>query len=378
MSPPLSTVELADLDLGPDEALIGRLADARAEFSGDLEEMRATLASTQQISAGLATMLDGPGRWLLLASNSAQMQNGSGMFLSWAPLDVTAGAFDVGDVQPLAEFETGPAVALDPDQAARWPWMDPNVDIRHLGTSARFDATAATAVRLLESAGHGHFDGVIAVDPFALRALLMMTGPVDVDGTPVTAEGVVAELLHDQYATLVGATTGAAGDDATIARRDRLGAVARGALEAFSTLDHVERDGIEILVDAAHGRHLMAWSADPALQTAFSEADIAGELPQNGVLLSVVNRGGNKLDWFLGVDAKLTFTPDPAGDLVEVRATLSNEAVLGPEPTYVVGPYPGSGLSAGDYLGIATLTVPGGSTEVNRSGRAAPRGGARR
>ena len=44
-------------------------------------------------------------------------------------------------------------VPLDPDIAAAWPWLDPNDDWRHLGTTARFPVTAATAQSLWTAIG---------------------------------------------------------------------------------------------------------------------------------------------------------------------------------------------------------------------------------
>ncbi len=352
--------ELTSLDLGEAHGLIGRLADARAELVGDLAELTALVERTELVAAGLAEVFDGPGRWLLLAANSAQMQNGSGMFLSYAVMDVDAGRITIGDVTPTLDLVPAAPVELDPDQAAIWPWMDPNGDFRHLGTTPRFDVTAATAARLFRAAGHGEVTGVLALDPFAVRSLLRITGPVDVDGQPMDADRVVQDLLHGQYAYFEGP---APFDAAQAQRRDRLGLIARAAMDAFGRATSVDREGIEELVATAGARHLMAWSSEPAPQRAFEAAAIAGRLPEDGLLLSVLNRGGNKLDWSLLVDAELTFAPDAAGTLVEVRASLTNVTAPG-EPVYVAGPYPGSGLAAGDYLGVAVLTVPGHASEL--------------
>ena len=306
----------------------------------------------------MAQVFEGPGQWLLLASNSAQMQNGSGMYLSYAEMVIEHGRITIGSVEPTLGLLPAAPVPLDPDQAARWPWMDPNGDFRHLGTSPRFDATASTAARLFEAAGHGKVDGVLAVDPFALQALLQVAGPVEVDGQTVDARGVVQDLLHDQYAVFA---TDESSSEVQSARRDRLGKVARAAMVAFERAAHVERTGLDVLAAAARGRHLMAWSPAHGPQDAFEAAQIAGRLPEDGLLLSIVNRGGNKLDWSLEVDASLTALSDPSGDVVEVHAHLTNHVTAG-EPRYVAGPYPGSGLSPGQYLGVATLTVPGSAT----------------
>lgn len=358
--------DLKSLDLGPDEGLIGRLSDARIELQGDIDELVATSERAEVVARGMGEVFEGPGRWLLVAANNAQMQNGSGMFLSYSVMDIEGGRITIGDVHRTEDLLPLEPVDLDTDQAALWPWMDPNGDFRHLGTSARFDATAETAADLYAAAGNEPVDGVLAVDAFALRSLLTITGPALVDGEMVTAERVVEDLLHDQYEVLVAAGPNEAAQES---RRDRLGQVAKAAMDGLGRANDLESEDVDALVSAAHARHLMAWSPDPDRQAAFEAAGIDGAPPDDGLLLSVVNRGGNKLDWFLAVEATMSVRRDPAGDEVEVRARLVNQVPAG-EPRYVAGPFPGSGLRSGQYLGVATLMIPGYATDLTVDGSA--------
>ena len=57
------------------------------------------------------------------------------------------------------------------------------------------------------------------------------------------------------------------------------------------------------LVDVASGRHLMLWSRDPDEQAGWDAVQVAGTLKPNSMLLGLHNRGGNKLDQFLDVNA---------------------------------------------------------------------------
>ena len=65
---------------------------------------------------------------------------------------------------------------------------------------------------------------------------------------------------------------------------------------------------------------------------AFEAAGVDGEITEGGVLLSVVNRGGNKLDWFLDVEATMSVTAAPPAK-VEVHARLRNQVGPGSPPT---------------------------------------------
>ena len=102
------------------------------------------------MSVGLAEFFEGPSDYLLFAANNAQMQNGQGMFLSAGVLHVEDGRMDLGPMESLAQVpDVVPPVPLDPDLAARWGWLDPNHDLRHLGLSHRFPVTAQTATATL-------------------------------------------------------------------------------------------------------------------------------------------------------------------------------------------------------------------------------------
>jgi hypothetical protein len=355
---------IAGLDLGPEGALIGRVEEARAEFAREIDVLTARLDGLVAVGRGMGDLLDGPHRYLVLAANNAEMQNGQGMFLQYGVLETDRGELRFDEFSSIVDMPA-PAtpVDLDPDLAATWPGRDPNADWRHLGTSARFPATAATAQRLWAATGRPPVDGVISVDVAALRALLALTGPLTVDEVMIDAGSVEQYLLHDQYVESFG--TGATDEDAQSARRDRLGAAAVAALDAvggqlpldLSAVDPVERWLFE--------RHLMAWSSIPEHQAAFEAAGVAGAVPADGVLASVVNRGSNKLDWFLEVGARIDVEPAPeAADTRRVTLTVRMHNTVDPanEPDYVAG------RAAGDYLGEVTVTIPGLASGVTVEG----------
>jgi Protein of unknown function (DUF4012) len=360
---------LRHLDLGPDRALIGKLAEARTEFAREIDDLADRLDNATTVSRGLADLLAGPHRYLVLAANNAQMQNGQGMFLDYGVIETSGGEIHLSEFASVPDLPTPAArVALDPDIAATWPWLDPNDDWRHLGTTARFPATAATAQRLWAAIGRPAVDGVLAVDAVALRSLLILTGPVDVDGATIDAASVEAYLLHDQYVEFFG--TGATTDAAQVAREDRLHSVARATLDAVGATAHLDLSALASIGQTLVERHMMAWSSIPEQQAAFEAAGMDGSVPADGVLVSVVNRGANKLDWFVDVDAALDIegTDGTDGtDRVTLTVNLLNAVDPAAEPRYVAGPYE-PGLAAGDYLGVVTATIPGEATDVTVEG----------
>src|SRR3954470_356851 len=74
--------ELADVSLGPGEALIGPLASARKRFAEELGKVRQAMIDVDDASTGLGQMAKGPSKYLVLAANNAEMRAGSGMLLS--------------------------------------------------------------------------------------------------------------------------------------------------------------------------------------------------------------------------------------------------------------------------------------------------------
>lgn len=349
---------LADIDIGPSRALVTPLADARRDFSADLDELRAGFADLHAVTDGLAPLLGGPARYLVLAANNAEMRAGSGMFLSLGVLDFADGSFSMSEMTPTSDLTLPPgAVNVTGDFAARWGWTDPSEEWRNLAMTPRFNASASLARRMWAWRTGEEVDGVLALDPIALAAMLAATGPVDVDGEVVSAETVVQDVLLDQYLDLVGEDVGQE------ARRERLGAIARATVTALDAGDWDLADLLDELTAAADGRHMLAWSPDPAQQRAWRGMDIDGELSEDSLLLAVLNRGGNKLDQFLDIAATIQVDAGAVRSEVTVRARITNETPAG-LPRYVAGPFPGREHPAGTYVGIFSLDVPGAARDV--------------
>ncbi len=356
-----SNARLRRVDLGPSNALLGPLADARNEFSTELGRLTSALGDLGAASDGLAPLLQGPSRYLVFAANNAEMRAGSGMFLSAGVLDFADGSFSLSEMIPTGDLTLPPgAVPVTGDFAARWGWTHPNEEWRNLAMTPRFDASAELALRMWQWRTGEQLDGVLAIDPVAVQALLRATGPVDVDGETVDADTVLNEVFLDQYLALTG-------DDTTqAARRERLGAIARATVNALDTGPWDTLTLIEALRGAGAGRHILAWSGDETQERGWEGMGIGGELRAESVLLAVLNRGGNKLDQFVDIGARLEIEPgrsdaDPTS--VTIRATLRNTTP--PDlPRYVAGPFPGRDYASGTYVGIFSIDVPGAARGI--------------
>lgn len=356
--------QMRSVELGPDFFLVGPVGDARAEFADRLKEVATALTDSQAIATGFAEFLRGPTRYLVLAANNAEMRAGSGMWLSAGVVTVQDGDFTLTDMVPTGDLTLPEgAVQVTGEFAERWGWFGPTRDLRNTAATPRFDVTAPLAAQMWQATTGEVVDGVLVVDPITLRALLAAEGSVDAGGVTLDASNVLPYIFLDQYR----AAPDLDADQA--ARRDQLGAVARAAVDAFEVGEWDPPTLVDELAPAGQGRHVLAWSSDPVEQGAWEAAGISGELTDESLLVSVMNTGGNKLDQFLTVDGTIGVSSSSAGSDVTVRLELANNAPAG-EPTYVLGPFPGTGLGEGVYRGIVAVDVPGVATRVQIEGGA--------
>ncbi len=345
--------ELGELEPGPGDALFGPVADRRERLTADLEELRRTIGDAAVISHGMANLLDGPRRYLLFAANNAEMRAGSGMLLSVGEVTFSDGAMEIGEVDPTAELvlDADTAPPITGDIAARWGWLEPNRDFRNLAVTPRFDASSELALQMWEARTGDRLDGVIAVDAVALAAVLEATGSVSIDDMVIEPDEAVDFVLHDQYDLF-----GTVGPDQQ-ARRDSLGRVATLAFERVADGEASLATLMEGLADAAGGRHILAWARRPAEQAAWTAAGVSGVLTEDAFGVMLLNRGGNKLDYFMTVACEAESSIAGGTRELTVRVTLRNR-VDADEGRYVAGPHPALDAEPGEYVGLLAVTLP--------------------
>lgn len=347
---------LADLDPGTPNALIAPVSEAVVELTEERDDARADLQRAEAATRALVDVLRGPTPYLLLGSNNGEMRAGAGMYLSATTLEFSDGAFTLGDIQPTQQLVLpSGTVRADGDLATNWPWLDPGRDFRNLALSADFPQSAALAARMWQHVPGGRqVGGVIAVDVDALRGLIRVVGPVEVDGVEYTADTVRGQLLREQYDRY---------DDDREERRDRLGEVARAVFARFESGDWELASMATALTDAVQGRHLMVWSTDEAAQDAWAGVGADGHLTDSSVSVSLLNRGANKLDSYVDTHLDVAAERQASGStLLRLTYEITNGAPDG-GPTYVIGPNI-DGMVAGEYRGIVVANLPAGSTDV--------------
>lgn len=345
LTPVLAAVRAADL--GPSADLLAQVTEARDQFERKLEELGTVLGNADRVLAALERMSNRSGRYLVVAGNNAEMGSGMGLFLFRGDLVAADGRFSVGSFdRPGAALKS--SVRLPEDLSARWNSLVTGKELSTVSMSARFDQVAEASADIATAQGFGPYDGVVYVDPLFLREALRLTGPVEAFGERVTADSVVQLLLSDQYA----APDFEERDQRSLALALLTQSAAQRLLN--ERMDPVEL--LEVLRRSADGRHLMLWSRDPVEQAGWEAAGAAGVLGPRSLAVNLLNRGANKLDWWVDVDATMTTREVSNGTAIEVSVTVTNRATAN-LPRDVLGD-----RYKADYLGVLSFQAPARST----------------
>jgi Protein of unknown function (DUF4012) len=283
---------------------------------------------------------DGESRWLVAFTTPVEARGRTGFMGNYAELTAIDGDVEMPRFGRILELELGGTPGVERtltgpgDFVARWGRYQPLATWRNLTMSPDFPSVGQVMTELYPQSGGRPIDGVIAVDPVALAALLEFTGPVTVPGVPepLTAENAAEFMLFEQYVELP--------DNERV---DVLENLARTVFDRL-TVGELPAPGAvaDVLGPAVRDGHIQLYSSHPEQQRLFTEIDADGALPAvDGDFLAVVNSNatGNKIDRFLSRDIDYRATWDPASG--EVAATLSvtlvNDAPRAGLPDYIIG-----------------------------------------
>jgi hypothetical protein len=283
-----------------------------------VQSQRATLA-VERAPAMLGA--NGKRVYFIAFTTPAEARGLGGFMGNWAEVTMDAGHISVTGFGRTADL----AVNGDAEQWAR------------ITSSPHFPEVAqAIADGYPAFSGHA-VDGVIAMDVYAVGALMTMTGPIDLTSLAQTvgADSVAKFLLSDQYSLT---QTGAVGID-------MLEEVAGSTINRLLTTELPKPpDLITVLAPFVAQGRLDAWAVHAEDETLFERMGMAGELtaPVTGDALAVVinNVGNNKIDYFASGDQTYKVTTDSLSETATATLdiTLRNGAPAGlVDPAIVFG-----------------------------------------
>lgn len=226
--------------------------------------------------------------------------------------------------------------------------------------------------QIYEQTGGAPLDGVLALDPVGLAALLHFTGPIQVSGLPIplTEANAARVLLTEQYTTFDVGTT-----NEDIVRHDFL----QGALHA--TFDKLVTGSLpapkelaSVLDPAVVAGRISFWSFHKDEQPLLRRLGIDGSFPSpdGGDLLALTtqNTGNNKIDAYLhtSMGDHVTFNPSDGSVQSVVTVQLKNDAPASGLPSIVIDSPADPGLPVGTNRTWLTLYSPLAVTKVSVDG----------
>ena len=239
-----------------------------------------------------------------------------------------------------AELPPGGATLRGVPDSARYGQFNPGAYIRDATFSPDLPTVANVLNQQYQQTGGVPVDGVLAIDPYGLAALLRFTRPIAVPGLPVplTSRNAAYVLLKEQYTTF---DLGETNQD--VVRHDFLqqalhlafDKLVAGSLPAPKTL-------AEVLDPAVLQGRISFWSFHRDDQPLLRKIGIDGSFPSTdgADLLAVTtqNSGANKIDAFLhtSVVDHVTFNPTNGETTSNVAVTLTNDAPSSGLPPIVI------------------------------------------
>ena len=121
------------------------------------------------------------------------------------------------------------------------------------------------------------------------------------------------------------------------------------------------------VTSAVAGRHLMMWSAGPVAQSAWEVSGVSGALTPGSVGVSLINRGGNKLDPFVPIHVTVDTARSGSDTSVTMSARVTNDTPPGLSQ-FIAGPFPGVPVTYGGYFGLMAVNLPGAARHITVSG----------
>lgn len=343
---------LVDLDLGRLDAATARLraavpgpapsevADARGRVLDLADRTLRETAAARDLVDLLPTFLGGEGqrRYLLALQNPAEVRGTGGLIGFYAVVTAEGGKFSLSRPDPFEVLDqvegrrTTEPVAAPGEFTARYAQTNAAGFLANTNVDPDLPTVAPILLDLYRQRTGQTLDGVIAIDPLGLEAILREVGPVDLPADHVV-DGLPSPVPPDQIAeTLMVRAYEALGGDTpereeylrafTVAAFERL---FDGAWDALAVTPAVART-------AADG-HLQLFSRRTDEQAAFQQLRIAGALapasPAHDLLgVTANNAAGNKADVYAALAVsglvQLVDSEEGAVRVADLTVTLRN------------------------------------------------------
>lgn len=305
----LASEQLTEIDessLPPEIA--GKIKMAKKQ----IVDISKTLEATSKHFPAILKLLGDryPHRYLILLQNNNEIRPSGGFIGSYIIMDINEGyieKIEVNDVYDIDDPYKG--IIEPPDElkkfTSNWRFRDSNY-------SADFPTSAAKAKWFLQKEGGPGVDTVIAINQGLLKAMLEITGPIQV--------GNFGKLNSENYNLLLSYVI-----EGKIWGKEDPKHILKVFIPAFKETilkeENVSKVGSS-LYKAIQQKHIMMYSGDEEIEALFDSIGVSGRVYQNAEdedYLSVINTsvGGTKSDQFIEENISHDTYIDKNGNLTD-------------------------------------------------------------
>lgn len=239
---------------------------------------------------------DEPRTYLVALMNNTELRGAGGILSGVGSVTVRDGRMSLGDFQHYQELADEPPYRKVPAPAnfeehfgtyqadtTRWVTATSSPDVPDV---------ALVASRLFEVTAGIETDGVIFVDPRGLAALMPPGATIEVPttDTSLTASELPTYVYREAYSELGGAVS---------RRRDSLIGLGEAAFDVILERGFTRPSVLRAIGEASAGGHLSVVSFEAEESRVLEDSGLSRDLgapAHDGVLATVQNIGGNKLD----------------------------------------------------------------------------------
>jgi hypothetical protein len=362
----------AAVERTPTSFLPGRVLEARWDAEQEVGEVARALAAGDLLLQELPSFAGGNGvrRYLVLPQNPAELRGSGGFWGAYAVLTFRDGRPTFSSVEPtstLPEVTADEVPPPNPDYRGIYDPFGGAASWDNMNMSPDFPSVARAALGNYAAAVGPHLDGVIAADPFALKPMLALTGPVPVPGIgrTIDANTVVRFTTNEAYRLFGNSTE----------RKEALGAVATGVLGRFFALEGHGKARLRAIAEAASGGHLLVYSTDGSFERGLDLAGAAGVFAPEGAgdVLAVTdnNAAAAKIDFW--ATRTIQYAVSLGGDheaIADLEVSIRNDAPSAGAPRYLIGPVV-KGADPGDQVLFLSVSchAPCDLSSSERDGR---------
>ncbi|WP_298508196.1 DUF4012 domain-containing protein [uncultured Nocardioides sp.] len=352
----------------------GPLRTAVESYVDDLDTLDGLLSGAATATRALPALLgaDGHRTYLLVVQNNAEIRATGGLPGAWAELSVDDGAVRVRGQGTASDFPVRPtsAAALADGEQAVYSDLYGRY-FQDATFTPDFTRAAALMRAHWEGDQHDKLDGVVSIDPVALSYVLAAIGPVGVEGTTLTSDNAVPQLLQRPYL------------DRDPASQDAFFAAATRAVVGALTGDQASpTELVRALARAVDEHRLYVAPFADELATELQDSAVLGAVDGDdgdhpNVLVALNDATGSKMSYYLRHRVSV-HAEGCAEDRQDLRGTLTLSQTLTAEeasklPVSVTGSGD-HGVPLGSQLVAVRLYGPtGGSlSDVTVAGAAVP------